>query len=512
MEKHKTAEHLNDKRWYKTLKVLDIIFIVFCYLVVLVMYIIIFTDGTDGINIFLKIASIPILIFFAWIVSGTPQQAFYYLMNIEESEGYYSKIRLIAGVFVSALICIFIAVIIFPTGDHKASTVTNIAPAGSPEFMQTLSELTNTPVEQGSDVTSIDNGNDFLPILLNALDAASSSINFTTFPWADGTFNDRVFTALINAADRGVQVRLLLDAFGSHSLSKNYIKELQAAGGMVAEYHPFYILNPLQYNSRDHIRSMVIDGKVGFTGGMGITNEWFGSTPTNTFEDMMFEFKGAMAQSLQDSFAQVWNNTTGEVLSGPTFYPPPTNTPNTNTFIGITGIPSGDYEPVHDAFLLTAISAQKRLYIVASYIIPDQALLKVLEDRARAGVDVRIVSPGENTVAPVLRAVWHMDYDQLLEAGVKLYEYQPSMIHTKFMVADDVWSLVGSANVDNRSEALNAENVVGISDPALAKTLDGTFMDYLSRSKEITLSDWKSQYGFFSRLYSRLLLVLQKQY
>ncbi len=136
----------------------------------------------------------------------------------------------------------------------------------------------------------------------------------------------------------------------------------------------------------------------------------------------------------------------------------------------------------------------------------------MLEDRARAGVDVRIVSPGKNTVAPVLRAVWHMDYEQLLTAGVKIYEYQPSMIHTKFMIADDTWSLVGSANVDNRSEALNAENVVGISDPALAKTLDGTFMDYLSRSKQITLADWKTQYGFFSRLYSRLLLVLQKQY
>jgi cardiolipin synthase len=227
---------------------------------------------------------------------------------------------------------------------------------------------------------------------------------------------------------------------------------------------------------------------------------------------MMFEFKGTMAQSLQDSFTQVWNDTTGEVLSGPLFYPMLTNTPNTNSFIGITSIPSGDYEPVRDAFLLTALSAQKNLYIVASYIIPDEALLNVLEDRARAGVDVRIVSPGKNTVAPVLRAVWHMDYEQLLTAGVKIYEYQPSMIHTKFMIADDTWSLVGSANVDNRSEALNSENVVGISDPALAKTLDGTFMDYLSRSKQITLADWKTQYGFFSRLYSRLLLVLQKQY
>jgi cardiolipin synthase len=512
MNKHRTTSHLDSKAWYKALKVLDIIFVIFCYLIVLMMYIVIFTDGTDGINIFLKITSIPILVFFAWIVSGTPQQVFYYLMNREESEGYYSKIKLIAGVFVSALTCIFILVIIFPIDDHKAFIVTDVAPAGSQQFIKTLSELTNTPIEQGSAVIPINSGTEFLPILLNALNTASSSIDFTTFPWADGTFNDQVFTALINAARRGVQVRLLLDAFGSHSLSKSYIKDLEAAGGKVGEYHPFHLLNPLQYNSRDHIRSIVIDGKIGFTGGIGITNEWFGSVPDNTFEDMMFEFKGSMAQSLQDSFAQIWNDTTGEILSGSLFYPPTQDMSTTNTFVSITSIPSGDYEPVRDAFLLIAMSAQKKLYIAASYIIPDQELLNVLESKARTGVDVRIVSPGENTVAPVLRAVWHLDYEQLLKAGVKIYEYQPSMIHSKFIVADDTGSLIGSANVDNRSEALNVENLVGVADPTLANSLDNIFMDYLSRSKEITLADWENQYGFFSMLYSRMLLVLNKQY
>jgi cardiolipin synthase len=512
MENRKTIGYLNGKRWYKALKVLHILFVVFCYLVVIMAYAVIFTDGTDGINIFLKIVSIPVLIFFAWIIGSTPQQVFYYIMNIEGFDSYYSKIKLVAGVFFIGLIGIFAVVVIFPIGNHKAITVTGTITAGSQQFIQTLSELTNTPIEQGGTVTPIVDGNEFLPILLNALNTASSSIDFTTFPWADGTFNDQVFTALRNAANRGVQVRLLLDAFGSHSLSKNYIRDLQAAGGKVAEYHPFNLSNPLQYDSRDHIRSMVIDGKVGFTGGMGITDEWFGSAPDNTFEDMMFEFKGNMAQSLQGSFAQVWNDTTGEVLSGPLFYPLLSNMQTTNYFIGITSVPSGDYEPVRDAFLLTALSAQKKLYIVASYIIPDQALLKVLEDKARSGVDVRIVSPGGITVAPILRAVWHLDYDQLLAAGVKIYEYQPSMIHTKFMVSDDIWSLIGSANIDNRSEALNAENIMGISDQTLASSLDGTFMDYLSRSKEITLADWENQYGFFSRLYSRMLLVLAKQY
>ena len=512
MDNRKTIEHLNQTKWYKMLKILHMIFVTLCYIAVIIAFAVIFTDGTDGINIILKIVSVPVFLFFAWIIGSTPQQVFYYVMNIEGFDSFYSKIKLVAGVFLASLIFIFVLVVVYPISNHGPFTVTSNTRAGSEQFLRTLSELTNAPVERGNVVIPIDTGDEFLPILLNALNSASSSINFTTFPWADGTFNDQVFKALIDAANRGVQVRLLLDAFGSHSLSKSYIRELEAAGGKVAEYHPFVLSNPLQYNSRDHIRSMVIDGKIGFTGGMGITNEWFGSAPENTFLDMMFEFKGSMAQSIQDSFAQIWNNTTGEVLSGPQFYPALSNEPTTNTFIGITSIPSGDYEPVRDAFLLTADAAQKKLYIAASYIVPDKALLRVLEDKARSGVDVRIVSPGPITVAPLLRAVWHLDYEQLLKAGVKLYEYQPSMIHTKFMIADDSWSLIGSANIDNRSEALNAENLMGITDPTLAKSLDGTFMDYISRSKEITLPDWNDQYGFFSKLYSRMLSVLDKQY
>ncbi len=502
----------NEKKWRRALKILNVMFVALCYLIVLMAYAVIFTDGTDGINILLKIASVPLLLILAWIISGTPRQVFRYLLNSEESRRFSSKIRLMAGVFIAALIGILVSVVILPIYDHNDFTVDDIAPAGSGQFMRTLSELANASIGQGDAVIPIGSGADFLPILLDTLNAASSSIDFTTFPWADGTFNDQVFAALIGAAHRGVQVRLLLDAFGSHSLSKVYIKDLEAAGGKVAEYHPFDLMNPLQYDSRDHMRSMVIDGSTGFSGGMGITDEWFGNAPGSTFEDMMFEFKGSMAQSLQDSFAQIWNDTTGEVLSGPAFYPPLSVAQSGHPFVSITSIPSGDYEPVRDAFLLTCLSAQKSLYISASYIIPDKDLLQILEEKARDGVDVRIVSPGADTVAPILRAVWHLDYEQLLASGVKIYEYQPSMIHTKFMVADGIWSLVGSANIDNRSEALNAENLIGTSDTDLAQSLDGTFMGYISRSKEITLSDWQKEYGFFSLLYSKLLSILNKQF
>ena len=138
MENRKTIGYLNGKRWYKALKVLHILFVVFCYLVVIMAYAVIFTDGTDGINIFLKIVSIPVLIFFAWIIGSTPQQVFYYIMNIEGFDSYYSKIKLVAGVFFIGLIGIFAVVVIFPIGNHKAITVTGTITAGSQQFIQTL--------------------------------------------------------------------------------------------------------------------------------------------------------------------------------------------------------------------------------------------------------------------------------------------------------------------------------------------------------------------------------------
>ena len=454
-----------------------------------------------------------VLLFLFWIISKTPQHIFYFLWGAEKANNWRSKIILVVGSLSLLFIGIVFATMILPfnNGDKQFVT-TNASPAGSPEFVQTLADLTGAPVQKGDAVIPLNDASQFLPTLLNSINTASFSVNFTTFPWSDGTFSDEVFAALTAAAARGVQVRLLLDGLGAHTVSKEKIQTLQSAGGIVAEYHPFKLLNPLQYDNRDHMRAVIIDGKIGFTGGIGITDDWLGDSSSTAFQDMMFEFHGTMAQSIQNTFDENWNNVTGRVLSGPMFYPAVATSTAQNTFVGITSIPSEDYQPVRDSFMLTILSAQKTLWIVNPYIIPDKNLLQALEDKAKAGVDVRILSPGKNTDAPVLQAAWHSDYEPLLESGVKLYEYQPTMIHTKFMVADGVWSLVGSANIDNRSELLNNENVMGISDPVLADSLDQTFTNYLSQSDEITLMDWKNQYGFFQKLYSHMLLVLFKQY
>ncbi|MGD0328102.1 MAG: phospholipase D-like domain-containing protein [Minisyncoccia bacterium] len=504
---------MQSKTWFKIVKVINFSFIALCYIIAITSCVLVFVNGRNEIHIIFIILYIPLAIAAAWIISETPEQIFYY---IENKEGYgvvYSRLKLGVGVISILFLSVLFAVLIFPFSDYQNGFVTStVAPAGSPQFIQTFAHLTNAPIEYGDSVIPIDNGSQFLQVLLKTFDTASSSIDFTTFLWADGTFSDQIFAALTNAAQRGVQVRVLLDSLGSRNLSKANIATLQAVGGKVAEYHSFDISNPLAYDNRDHIRSIVIDGRIGFTGGMGISDNWFGNTPDKTFQDMMFEVRGAMAQSLQNSFTEIWNEATGEVLSGPLFYPSLEEPATQNTFVGITSVPSENYRPVRDAFMLTALSAQKKLYIASPYIVPDQDFLTILENKARAGVDVRIISPGEKTAVPILYAAWHADYSQLLQAGVKIYEYQPTMIHTKFIVADDTWSLIGSANMDNRSESLNAENIMGVNDPVLARSLDQTFVSYISRSKEFTAADWKREYGFFSQIYSKALLLFAKQY
>ncbi len=433
--------------------------------------------------------------------------------------GFFVILVTLGVIFVLTLI----GILVIPgTRNNTPLTLTSAtAPVGSPEFLAALSHLTNAPSGQGDPVTLVPD-TAFLPALLGAIRNASSSIDITDYSWKDGAFSDQVFTTLIAAAQRGVAVRVLFDSFGSTYLSKKNIQALEQSGGKVAEYHPFSLRDPIQYDERDHMRALVFDGKTAFFGSVGIADYWI--TDADGFgqwDDFMIQVDGTMAQATQGAFAELWRETTGEVLSGPVFYPlspsasarsPVGSGTTTNPFISIAGLPSGNADPVRDTYMLTVLSAQKKLYIINAFIVPDQGFLTALEEKARAGVDVRILSPGSITIAPVLRDAWHADYEQLLEAGVKLYEYQPSMIHAKVMMADDAWSVVGSANLDNRSDRLNAENIMGIADPTLATGLDTVFTNDLAQSKQITLPDWQKQYGFFSKLYSTILLVLYKQF
>ncbi len=364
----------------------------------------------------------------------------------------------------------------------------------------------------GGNVQSIIDGKTFSTELINDINQATSSVMVTDFPWDNGSFSKQLFIALINAANRKVSVRVLLDGFGGRTVRSKWITELKNAGGEVKMYHSFDILNPLQYNVRDHERSFVIDGSTAFTGGVGIVDYWIENADGfPEWHDLMFEVHGNMAASLQKDFSDLWTAAGGQTLPNVAFYPVVNSKTETTPYISIGGAPSANLQPVRDTFILTALSAKKKLYIESPYIIPDQQFLTILEDKAQAGVDVRIISPGSITSGPLLRSAWHADYEALLEAGVRIYEYQPTMIHSKIMVADDIWSVIGSANLDNRSQSINAEDIMGVSDPVLAQNLDTIFANDMASSSEITLPAWQKEYGFFDRVVSEFGLIFWRE-
>lgn len=377
----------------------------------------------------------------------------------------------------------------------------------SPEFVATLSFLTNTPIRQGDDVTVLNNGDGFIPDLISHIDAAQTSINFSTYIWRDGAFSREVLAALTRAAERGVTVRLLLDGFAG-SPPKEELDAFRGAGGHVGEFRPIR-WNPLAINNRNHRRAIVIDGTTGYLGGIAVADTWLGNGKSeDEWRDTMFRLEGVMAQSLDRAFVDEWFVTTGEILL-PQAPAPRAN--SSRTFIHVIGSAGDENKPVAVAFILSALAAKDTLYITSPYFLPDNALLTVLEEKAREGVDVRVLVPGPATDSKPVRYASHQLYNRMLASGIRIYEYQPSLIHSKAVVVDGAWSLIGSANIDNRSRELNDENVMGIQDPVLATELATIFTNDLQYSKEITPEVWEHR-TLFDRILSFICAIPLKQY
>lgn len=423
-----------------------------------------------------------------------------------------------------AIVCGTAALVIFLRyfGANPAPAVPSmlqLPAAGSPEFLKMLAGMTGAPVRDGAPVTVLPDGRAFEAALLEAITHATSSIAVTDYAWNEGVFSERIFSALEAAVKRGVMVRVVLDGFGGKNVPQAWVDDLMSVGGEVVYFHPFDLADPFQYDIRDHARIFVVDGSIGFTGGMGLVDYWTASAEGfSTWRDLMFEVHGGMAGDLGNDFEALWKASTTTPLgfhpgipgTGPVPAGPEASSSRLR-YIAMPDIPNNDFQPIHDAFLLTILSARKRLYIECPFVVPDRDILNALEAKARAGVDVRIISPGPITIAPILRSAWHGSYEELLRAGVRLYEYQPSMIHSKIMIADGAWSVFGSANIDDRSESINAESVIGAADPMLAGTLENIFAGDIGKSEEITLSGWLARYGIIDRLTSKFWLLFTRQ-
>jgi cardiolipin synthase len=380
----------------------------------------------------------------------------------------------------------------------------------SPVFLTAVSRLVGAPVEHGGAITPLENGDGFFPALLARLRAARSSINFSVFMWQDGEVSARVLEALVERQQHGVEVRVLLDGLASIGASDPRFDDLEEAGGRVATFRTPKLGSWTRLHRRNHRRAIVIDGQVGFTGGMAVKDKWLGhAQDAEHWRDLMFEVTGPMAASLQSAFADVWAGTTGEILAGPKQYPGVTASAAL-PFIHLVNSPADDDQSMAYFYLTAVLAARQRIAIATPYFIPDAPMMRALEERARAGVPVRLLLPGPETDNPWGRLSTQRHYKRLMDAGVEVYEFQPTFMHSKFLVTDGVWSIVGSPNLNSRSRQLDEENAFGIVDRDFARRLEAIFDADLARSKRIQPDEWRHRNPLV-RLFQWLAMITDQQ-
>ncbi len=401
----------------------------------------------------------------------------------------------VLAIIVGAWVLAYVLVTLFASWGKRPNelTCTDDVVVGSPQFLAALSALTGTAVDMGSPVDVLNNGNEIFASMFAAMRAATHHIHVMTFIWKDGKLSDQLLEILTAKAHEGVEVRVFLDSMGGILAPEDKFITLEAAGGHVAWFRKFEFGKLSRYHRRNHRRSIVIDGTVAYTGGVSIGDEWSGNAENpEHWRDMMVQTTGVMALRLQAAFVQMWTSATGEILVGDAYYPRRAEKGSV-PFLSVASAPTDDIHPIRTLFWLSFMGATKRISIENPYFVPDHHIRAALRAKAREGVEVRVIVPNEHIDVPPVLWAGRYYYEEMLKDGVRIYEFQPTMVHSKFVVVDGAWSVVGSANIDVRSKELNEENVIAMLDTGLAKRLGDAFARDLRRAKEVTLTSWKKR-------------------
>jgi cardiolipin synthase len=392
-------------------------------------------------------------------------------------------------------------------------------PAGSEGFLAAVSRYLNVPILRGGTAEILQNGCRFFPAMLDAIRGARETVNFQVYIFESDRVGRQFVDAFEERARAGVEVRVLLDGFGSWRLKRRDRERLRRAGVKLEFFRPLRLFTLVRAFKRDHRRAIVVDGRVAFTGGAAVAKKWDGDARhKEEWRDSMARLTGALAHGVQTAFGENWVYRTGEILTGERFFPPPEgNAPDTARSLGdpcalaLVSSPADMAQPIRQLIWLSFTCAKQRLWISSSYFVPEGRLREAIAERARERVDVRLLVPGPATDAKPVRLAGRSHYEELLEAGVRIFEFEPAMMHAKTVVVDGRWTVVGSANMDNRSVELNEENILGVSDPRLAAQVEHGLRGDFARAREIKLEEFRRR-GRAARVLERLARLLIEQY
>lgn len=381
---------------------------------------------------------------------------------------------------------------------------------GALDLASTIAANLDAPLLDGNRVELLENGEEIFPPMLQSIRDAEQSINFLTYVYWQGEIARRFAAELAAACRRGVEVRVLLDAVGSAKMDNALIEEMERAGCRVAHFHPPRWNELRRMNRRTHRKILVVDGARGFTGGVGIAEEWTGDAEApGHWRDDHFRVEGPVVRYLQGAFAENWREATGEVLADGRFYPPLEPAGEARA-ISLLGEPGGTVSHIAFLYWIALQRARERVWISTPYYLPEPGLQDAIEATARRGVEVVLIVPGERNDSRLVRWASRTRYRKLLEAGVRIFEFEPTMFHVKAVTVDGDWAIVGSSNFDNRSFELNYEIVLAVEDPALVEDLRASMRGDLERSREVTLEDVEA-WTPLERARDRLALSLREQ-
>lgn len=413
----------------------------------------------------------------------------------KEKKGSTTYVEVPLVVAVTATVGLILLAILIYSVKRKPDVKIRVSTAGELQsLLPSLAGLTQSSLDEGNRIEVLQNGDGFFPLVMRDIAAAKESIHAETYIWYESTIASQLAKLLAQKARQGVEVRILVDGSGGRQL-KGPIKDmLTAAGAKVAHFHPLRLSNLGRLNNRDHRKLFIIDGRIGFIGGHGIADEWTGNGQDKKhWRDTALRVTGPAVNRLQGAFAENWIEEVGIIPAGNKYFPHLPAAGTSTTHVAYTS-PSGGVSSVQILYYLAIKAAKREIIIQNPYLLPDDEAIEALEEAVDRGVNVMIMVPSDDTTdSPVVQHASHHHFGTLLKKGVKIWEYQKTLLHQKVIVVDGVWSSVGSTNFDDRSFDLNDEVNIGVLDPAVAAQLRAAFEADLRHARKRELAEWKDR-------------------
>jgi cardiolipin synthase len=411
--------------------------------------------------------------------------------------------------FVTALLALLYANLTAGAARVEHTIPHGYAPTDS-QFSRVMGSLLGPSLVPGNRVTSLLNGDEIFPAMLSAIRSAKRSITFETYIYWSGEVGRQFTDALSERARAGIKTHLLIDWVGSGKMNAAMLDQMGEAGVQIVRYRPLRWYTVDRLNNRTHRKLLIVDGRVGFTGGVGVADHWLGhAQDPDHWRDSHFRVEGPAVAQLQAAFMDNWIESRGEVLDSDDYFPALSRAGDHHAQV-FRSSPGDGSASMRLMYLLAIASAARSIRIANAYFVPDSLVVDMLVKARERGVEVEIITPGPVLDAQIVRRASRANWGPLLRAGVRIYEYQPTMYHSKVMVVDDVWCSVGSTNFDDRSFRLNDEANLNVLDAAFAQEQARVFVEDRARAREVTLEEWERR-PFSERVQERFARLVKSQ-